>query len=211
VGAAGSAGHARAQQATGIAGPVHSAYIAGIFVGGRSTRMGGRPKGLLTAPEGGTLVERCVRVLAAAGIDDVVLVGANRAYASLRLSVIEDTPPGTGPLGGLLALLAYASRAGAAGAIALACDMPFVSGTLLARLRAAGSAPIVAPRRAGRWEPLCARYELRAAAAGGTRVATGDYSLQRWLDDAGALELPLADDESEELRDWDAPGDLAAR
>jgi molybdopterin-guanine dinucleotide biosynthesis protein A len=179
--------------------------------------MGGRPKGLLAAPEGGTLVERCCRVLAGAGIDDVVLVGAQVAYASLGLPVLDDAPPGTGPLGGMLALLGYAARVQAPFAIALACDMPFVSTGLIMRLREAPPAPVVAPRRDGRWEPLCARYATGAVGASGApsaatlgkrRVATGDYSLQRWLDEAGAIALPLVEEDAGELRDWDAPEDM---
>jgi molybdopterin-guanine dinucleotide biosynthesis protein A len=198
-----------------IAGPpagtpgVANRCVAGVFVGGQSSRMGGQPKGLLPAPEGGTLVERCCRVLAGAGIDDVVLVGAQAAYAPLGLPMLDDAPPGTGPLGGMLALLGYAAGARAPFAIALACDMPFVSAGLIARLRDAAPAAIVAPRRDGRWEPLCARYSWGAAALGERRVASGDYSLQRWLDQGQAIELSLSPEEAQELRDWDTPTDMA--
>jgi molybdopterin-guanine dinucleotide biosynthesis protein A len=183
--------------------------VGGVFVGGRSTRMGGRPKGLLAAPEGGTLVERCCRVLAAAGIDDVVLVGAQAAYAPLGLPMLDDAPPGTGPLGGILALLGYATRVRAPFAMVLACDMPFVSAGLITRLRDAPFAAVVAPRRNGRWEPLCARYESGAAVTGAQRLVTGDHSLQRWLDEAGARELPLTEEEARELDDWDTPEDAS--
>jgi molybdopterin-guanine dinucleotide biosynthesis protein A len=183
--------------------------VGGIFVGGRSTRMGGRPKGLLAAPDGGTLVERSCRVLAAAEIDDVVLVGAQAAYAPLGLPMLDDEPPGTGPLGGILALLGYATRMQAPFTMALACDMPFVSEGLITRLRDAPLAAVIAPRRNGRWEPLCARYESGAAATGAHRLVTGDYSLQRWLDGAGAVELPLTEEEARELDDWDTPEDAS--
>ena len=189
--------------------------IGGVFVGGRSARMGGRPKGLLAAPEGMTLVDRCCRVLAAAGIDDVVLVGAHPAYSQLGLPMLDDAPPNTGPLGGLLALLGYAAEVDARFAIALACDMPFVSVTLVKRLGEALPALVVAPRRGDpgrrRWEPLCARYASNALTLGKQRLASGDYSLQRWLDDAGAVELPLSEKEATELQDWDTPEDVDAR
>lgn len=182
--------------------------IGGVFVGGRSSRMGGRPKGLLSAPEGIPLVERCCLVFAAAEIDVVVLVGAHTAYASLGLPVLEDTPPGMGPLGGILALLGYAAQQGAPFALALACDMPFVSTSLIRRLRDAAPADVVAPRRHGHWEPLCARYASGAWALGKQRLASGDYSLQRWLDEAGAVELPMTEEEARELDDWDTPEDI---
>ncbi|MBV9949378.1 MAG: NTP transferase domain-containing protein, partial [Myxococcales bacterium] len=104
-------------------------------------------------------------------------------------------------------------RAAGGSALALACDMPFVSRDLLRRLIAAPSAaPIVAPRRQGRWEPLCARYHAAAVLpvalehAAGARG--GRHSLQDLLDDAAAVELPLSPKEADELRDWDSPDDL---
>ena len=171
--------------------------------------MGGHPKGLLPAPEGSTLVERCCRVLAAAGIDEVVLVGAHAAYAPLGLRSLDDTPPNTGPLGGILALLGYAVQVEARFAVALACDMPSVSASLIARLLREPPAAVIAPRRDGRWEPLCARYAPSAVPLGERRLASGDYSLQRWLDEAGAMELSLTSEQAREFEDWDTPEDVS--
>ena len=130
--------------------------IAGVFVGGAGKRMGERAKGLLEAPGGGTLVDRWLSVLHEAGVARVLLVGRHPAYRTLGLETIDDEPSGVGPIGGLTALLRHA---GASRALALACDMPFVSAGLVQRLIAAPEAPVVAPWRDGRWEPLCARYD----------------------------------------------------
>jgi molybdopterin-guanine dinucleotide biosynthesis protein A len=180
--------------------------IAGIFVGGPARRMGGRPKGLMLGPDGVTIVERWRTMLAAVGVP-VVLVGEAGAYAGLGLPMIPDEPRGIGPLGALVALLRHA---GAHPALALACDMPFVSRALIERLLAAPTeSPIVAPRREGRWEPLCARYDpARVLPLAIARVASPYRSLQRLLDDAPAAELPLSGSEAEELRDWDSPHDV---
>jgi molybdopterin-guanine dinucleotide biosynthesis protein A len=183
-----------------------SPAIAGIFVGGAATRMGGRAKGLMQAPDGRSIIERLCAMLRAIGVADVILVGEHPAYAGLGLEALGDEPRGIGPLGGLVALL---RRAGAARALALACDMPFVSRGLLERVALANDAPIVAPRLGDRWEPLCARYDAaRVLPVAQRRVPTGDHSLQRLLDEASAVELPLLPSDAEELRDWDAPGDL---
>jgi molybdopterin-guanine dinucleotide biosynthesis protein A len=181
--------------------------MAGIFIGGAGRRMGGAPKGLLEAPEGGTLLSRWLGVLRAAGAGDVVLVGRSAAYANLELEVLDDAPRGIGPLGGLVALL---RRAGARPAIAVACDMPAVSPELVIRLLAAAPAPIVAPRREGRWEPLCARYDpVRVLPLAEARATvSGDHSLQRLLDAAGAVELAPEPGDARELLDWDAPEDM---
>lgn len=82
---------------------MHASLVAGIFVGGRSSRMGGRPKGLLELSPGVTLVERW-RVLFEGLAIPTVLVGEQDAYAQLGLPVIADEPH-AGLLGGLLALL----------------------------------------------------------------------------------------------------------
>jgi molybdopterin-guanine dinucleotide biosynthesis protein A len=88
--------------------------------------------------------------------------------------------------------------------------MPFVSRALVGRLLAApADAPIVAPRRDARWEPLCARYEAsRVLPLAVARAASPHRSLQRLLDEAGAAALPLLPHEDAELRDWDSPADV---
>lgn len=170
--------------------------------------MGGRAKGLLPAPDGRPIVERWVQLLESVGAD-VVLVGACDAYAHLGLERVEDDPPGIGPLGGLVALL---RRAGPAPALAVACDMPHVSRALVERLvEAPAAAPVVAPRRDGRWEPFFARYDApRVLPVALARVAAGAHALQGLLDAAGAAELPVSAGEMRELGDWDSPADLTA-
>jgi hypothetical protein len=79
--------------------------LAGIFVGGSGVRMGGCAKGLLTAPGGGTLVDRWRALLQAVGVERVILVGHHDAYASVDLEAIDEVPAGIGPIGGLAALL----------------------------------------------------------------------------------------------------------
>jgi molybdopterin-guanine dinucleotide biosynthesis protein A len=185
-----------------------STLVAGVFVGGAATRMGGRAKGLMRAPDGVPIVERWREMLQGAGAE-VVLVGAADAYAHLALERVHDAPPGIGPLGGLVALL---RRAGDGHALAVACDMPYVSRALLERLISAPTdAPVVAPRHEGRWEPLFARYDAaRVLPLALARVASRAHALQGLLDVASASELALAPEEWRELRDWDAPGDVTA-
>jgi molybdopterin-guanine dinucleotide biosynthesis protein A len=180
--------------------------LAGIFVGGAGARMAGLAKGLMLTADGTTVVERWRTMLDRLELP-VVLVGERKEYGALGIEVVADQPPGIGPLGGLVGLL---RRADGARVLALACDMPFVSATIVERLLAQSpQAPIVAPRRDGRWEPLCARYEPRRVLPVAEAIATtSDRSLQRLLTDVGAAELQLSSSESDELRDWDSPGDV---
>ena len=167
--------------------------------------MGGVAKGLLKAPSGETLVARWRRLFGELGLT-AVLVGRHEAYVDLDIECLADDPPDIGPLGGLVALLA---RTGHGRAIAVACDMPFVSLELLGKLAShAPSAAAVAPRHDGLWEPLFARYDAsRVIAAAREHALRGERSLQHLLDAIGAEALPLAAHELDELRDWDRPED----
>jgi molybdenum cofactor guanylyltransferase len=185
---------------------VTKGIVAGIFVGGRSRRMGGNPKGLLVAPDGGTILARTIALVREVA-DEVVLVGTNAAYASFDLPVLTDAAPDAGPLGALVALLDYA---GERRAIAIACDMPRITAELLARLAGEhDDAAIVAPRDGPRWSPLFARYDApRALADARARLVAGVHSLQPLLDAMNARELVLNGEERRGLLDWDAPEDI---
>ena len=181
--------------------------IGGIFVGGAARRMGGAAKGLLRAPGGEAIVARLARALREAGAEPV-LVGERAEYASLGLRSIADTAPNAGPLGGLVSLL-EAARGGPA--IAVACDMPYVTDALVRKLAAAPDAPVVAPRRAGKWEPLFARYDsARVLGAARARLERGELGLQGLLDEVGAIALPVTPDEAAKLDDWDTPQQIGS-
>jgi len=152
---------------------------------------------------GETIVGRWRRMFDELGIP-IVLVGRREAYTTLGIAGIDDDPRGIGPLGGLLALLQHA-RGGVA--IAVACDMPFVSQRLLEKLvRYPSRAPALAPTRGAMWEPLFARYVgTRPFEVATTYVRSGGRSLHGVLERLGAEPFPLSDIELEELRDWDEP------
>jgi len=169
--------------------------IAGIFVGGRGSRMGGVPKGLLEV-DGVPLVVRTARLLERLG-HRPRLVGLHEAYAVLPWPVIDDDPATRGPLAGLIALLEHADERYV---LALAGDMPAISEDLVQALVHAPHALVVAPRRVF-WEPLVARYDAAVLPI----ARAGTPKLQSLLDRAGAV--PLAWDGP--LVDWDEPGDIA--
>lgn len=166
--------------------------------------MGGRPKGLLRAPSGETLVARWRAMFERLGIP-AVLVGERPGYAAEGLEMVADSQPGLGPLGGLLSLLARGERY----AISVACDMPYVTDALVSRLASAPPAIALAPRRGDRWEPFFARYDAHSCRAVAERHAEkGQTSLQALLYALGATELSMSDDEWGKLRDWDTPDDV---
>lgn len=149
----------------------------GIFVGGRSRRMEGFPKALLRTADDETLLARTVRVVREAGLEPV-LVGGD--VGSTDVPVVADARPSSGPLGGIVALIADRS------AIVVACDMPGLNAADLRRLATIPSeAAVVAPRRDDRWEPLFARYDARAHAVAARRLGEGQLALQGFIDEVG--------------------------
>ena len=199
--------------------------VAGIFVGGMSSRMnggpGGPPKGMLAAPDGRAIVARCRDLLVEIGAVPL-LIGRRAGYESIGLETVPDAheDAGAGPLAGLCALLA---RAGAPDdddtyALAIACDMPFVTRALLERLLGAPPAVAVAPRdREGRWQPFFARYDVglarpfverRLDAIISKSEERPPRSLQSLLDTLGAVPLALDDADAGALTDWDTPADV---
>jgi molybdopterin-guanine dinucleotide biosynthesis protein A len=203
----------------------------GVLVGGRSSRMGGQPKGLLLVP--GTdesLVMHALRVGAEAGCAPRWLVGDLDAYDTLAAAQaaaqspaaqgpavttfrgrLPDDPPGVGPLGGLRALLLAGVEAGLPHVIAVACDMPYVTPALLTALREDPSeAAVLAARRGPEapWEPLLARYrsELLLPALDAA-LAAGERSFQRLLGRVTVAEF-RAPGLARALDDWDCPEDV---
>lgn len=181
--------------------------VAGIFVGGAGARMGGAAKGLLVGSDRKTLLARWCELFAELAVP-VVLVGEGEAYAGLSTPALRDEPPAVGPLGGLLALLRHA---GAGHAIAVACDMPWVSRPLLQRLlHDEPEAPLLAAWQRDRWQPFFARYDAPAVLPVAERcLAEGQRALHTLLAAAGARPLHLSDAELAQLRDWDTAADIA--
>ncbi len=186
--------------------------VVGIFVGGQGSRMGGVAKGLLRAPASDlTLVERLAReALAAAPSAQLTLVGAAPAYADLGRPMIADVPPGVGPIGGLCGLLSYARAHGASHVLALACDLPRLDRSTIARLLDdARDAEVVVVEHAGVRNPLIARYAVGPALdAAQAALGSGRRSLQAVLDALRATNLPIPPG-SEVADDWDTLSDVS--
>jgi molybdopterin-guanine dinucleotide biosynthesis protein A len=182
--------------------------VMGICVGGRARRMAGAQKALLIAPDTGeTLIARLLRLGRAAGHELVLLGAAELAAAASGVPQLPDASD-IGPLAALQSLLGYA---GERDALCLACDMPFVSAELLARLAADHLADVVAPRdpSSGKWEAMFARYRSRAVAPLLEQALTeGERSFQGLFARLNISELLLDASERAQLRDWDTPEDL---
>ena len=100
-------------------------FDAVILAGGRSSRLGGRPKQRLTY-DGATLLQRSLH--AAGGAGAAVVVGPDPGGLPAGVINCREEPPFSGPAAAVAAGLAALARSGAARplTLVLACDMPNV-------------------------------------------------------------------------------------
>jgi molybdopterin-guanine dinucleotide biosynthesis protein A len=147
---------------------------AAILAGGRARRYGGVRKGLLVVDEstGARVIDRQLTALDGVADDIRIVTDDPAPYAALQIPAIADAIPGAGPLGGIYSALVSAAHSRV---IVLACDLPFVTGALLARLVAECDEDIdaVVPRSRRGLEPLCAVYAARTAAVLRRRIEAG--------------------------------------
>ena len=132
-----------------------------ILAGGASSRMGEDKSRLELG--GRTFVESAAEALRAVATR-VSVVSSRPDAESHGLTVVPDLRAGLGALGGLHAALKSCRAEWAA---VVACDLPFVTCELLARLASvrSGGLDAVAPlQEDGRVQPLCAFYRARACA-----------------------------------------------
>lgn len=182
--------------------------VAGLLLTGGAGRRMGRDKAAI-ALEGLSLAERAASVLAQV-CDPCVEVGPGRS----GLAVVQEVPPGSGPLAGIGAgWHALRIEHGHDGAvIAFACDMPRVPPALLRLLAEADTPDSVVPEAGGRLQPLCARYSREALATADRLVAAGERSMHALLEAIPYRRLAEADWAAvappDAFHDLDTPADL---
>ncbi|MDP3898412.1 MAG: molybdenum cofactor guanylyltransferase MobA [Mesorhizobium sp.] len=137
--------------------------IAGVILaGGRSSRLGGGDKSLLTIagePMLGRVIDRFAPQVASLAIN---ANGDAMRFAAFRLPVLADTITGyAGPLAGILAGLDWAATlAGVTHLATVAGDTPFLPRDLVERLAAGRSARIVIAASGGREHPVVGLWPL---------------------------------------------------
>jgi molybdopterin-guanine dinucleotide biosynthesis protein A len=144
-----------------------------ILAGGASSRMGS-DKGALTIGDA-TFVEQIASALRRV-TSHVLLVSSRHGAEQWGMPVVPDLRQGRGALGGIQAAL---SHAGTEWIAVVACDIPFVTAELFARLQTFLTSEVdaVAPVQPdGRIQPLCAFYRT-----GTCRPVANELLLQNQL------------------------------
>ncbi|MEX0906748.1 MAG: molybdenum cofactor guanylyltransferase [Gemmatimonadota bacterium] len=193
--------------------------LGAIIAGGRSTRYGA-PKAL--ARVGGVrVVDRVASALRAvvAAADIVAIVNDAALGDEIALPWRSDVLAGVGAVAGVHAALAWALERGCAGALVVACDMPFVESALLRAILDAAEPAVapdaVLPESAGPRgvEPLCAWYATSCISAIEAAAARGDGRMIGFHSDIAVTRIPLAQvrafgDPSLLFRNLNTPADL---
>jgi molybdopterin-guanine dinucleotide biosynthesis protein A len=146
-----------------------------LIAGGRATRMGGAPKGLLRV-NGEPIAARSLALFRRLFGRALVIANDPRPYVALGAPVLPDLFAGRGAPGGLHAAL---SAAETPWVFAAGCDMPFLDAgpiALLAERRPGADAVIV--RAGGRLEPLHAFWSRACLPALERLLAEGEPSLR---------------------------------
>jgi molybdopterin-guanine dinucleotide biosynthesis protein A len=146
-----------------------------LLAGGRATRMGGAPKGLLRAG-GEPIATRSLALFARLFGRALVVANEPGPYAALGVPVVPDLVAGRGAPGGLHAAL---RAAGTPWVFAAGCDMPFLDERAVRFLAARrDGVDAVLVRAGGRLEPLHAFWSAGCLPALDALLAGGQPSLR---------------------------------
>lgn len=147
-----------------------------ILVGGQSRRMGSDKSKLVLGHQ--TTVDH-IRVALCSLTHKIRVVGARDQDASADLENVPDQHERWGALGGIYAALGSCQSEWA---MIVACDLPLVSGDLVARLSRIASSPgikfdtVVPIQPDGRPQPLCGLYRSESCLArAGQLIAAGEH------------------------------------
>jgi molybdenum cofactor guanylyltransferase len=180
-----------------------------LFGGGLSRRMGTDKATLAIAGE--PLWTRQLRVLRELQPDTLWVSARNRpAWCPVEIEVVLDAEPSRGPLSGLAAAL---RKMKTSHLLALAVDLPRITGEPLRKLRSLAQPGCgVVPERDEFLEPLCAIYPSEAAATAESALTGEDVSLRQFsrtlLRDGRLRTYTLTEEEKLLFHNVNFPSDL---
>jgi len=181
-----------------------------LVAGGKATRLGGWPKGLLRAG-GETLAARAVALFRALFGEVLVVANDPAPYADLGVPVVPDALPGKGAPGGLHAALRSARTPWV---FAAGCDMPFLSAVAIRFLwERRGAAPAALVEWERGLEGLHAFWSAPCLPLVERMLREGEPSLRALATAAGArvvtaAEWRLVDPDGRAFENANAPEDL---
>jgi len=165
-----------------------------ILLGGKSSRYGSNKA--FVEIEGVRLVDRVARVMKSIFHRIVLLTNTPEEYAYLQTPMVEDLIKGFGPMGGIYTgLMTLSDEAG----FFVACDMPFLSGSLIRHMvDVRDDFDVVVPRMDWMLEPLHALYSKKCLPVIRETIRQDQHQILKCF-----AELRVRYVDEEELRLWD--------
>ena len=182
-------------------------FAGAVLCGGASSRMG-TDKSLLSI-DGQVRAVAATQLLASSGAAETVCLGGNRqALDALGLTVIDDHMPLNGPLAAITNGLKWAIAHGHSALLVVACDMPNITGEMLAWLVDAPTSwdCCVIETNFG-IEPLCALYSVSCHDTFARQLTNGERSIQRAVRSVGYHGVHVANESL--VLNVNSPDDLA--
>ena len=167
--------------------------IVAVLAGGRGHRLGGSKP--LAELGGRPLICHALAAARDGALPAVVVAKPDVALPRLECEVVVEPELPVHPLCGLVAALQFAQLRGHGAVLAVACDMPFLTGPLLSWLASCGhERRAVVARVEGRVQPLLGRYlaSQRAALEGALEDGCALGEAVKRLDPAIVTEMKLA-------------------
>jgi molybdopterin-guanine dinucleotide biosynthesis protein A len=186
---------------------------AAIIAGGAATRFGGRDKSRLVI-SGMSIINRQAAALQPLVSEIFIVASQRERFADTPWRVVPDAFPGAGVIGAIATALAATE---ADRVLTIACDLPFLTRDLLARLTELAAAPgadAAWVRTGAGPEPLVACYNraaapaIRAAIEAG-QLRAGALSERLTIREIDAAELRTFGDPARLLANINSPGDLS--
>ncbi|MBI4637400.1 MAG: molybdenum cofactor guanylyltransferase [Candidatus Rokubacteria bacterium] len=157
-----------------------------VQAGGKSTRMGGRPKALLDVGRR-PLIGRVVDALGHVLDDLLIVTNTPDLYAFLGLPMVPDAYPDRGSLGGIYSGL---KAAGGTAAFTVACDMPFLQPDVIRLvIDRTAEADVVIPRVGEQLETLHAAYAKTCLGPMEEELLAGRLKITGFFDRVRVLEI----------------------
>ena len=168
--------------------PLDASQIGGVVLaGGKSSRLGGGDKGLLSLDNESMIAHVIARFRGQVGKLAINAGGHPSRFAHFGLPVFPDaTPDRQGPLAGVLAGIAWAqTQPGLRAIVTVSTDSPFIPPDLVKRLTASG-APLVCAVSHAHVHPTISLWPLSIAAKIKGALANDNREMMAFVVEHGA-------------------------
>jgi len=183
---------------------------AGILVGGRGERLGGRDKARIYLPNGVSTLRHVAEAVMPNVATTFLLGRPGQIYLEVDCKMLTDTLADRGPLAGLANLLDAAQTPWS---FLISCDLPFFDPAIMHRLakaRSSSQKPILVPKTSDGLHPASALYASSLRPIVSERLNDGTLGMHKLLEAVGYEAIPIDQSLEHALTNVNTPDDLAS-